>query len=60
MGHLHRALGVEGQPRPGPPPVEWELGGDTGESGALVPVQCSVRHGYAVYVEPNVWVRHRA
>ncbi|MFJ4125081.1 N-acetyltransferase [[Kitasatospora] papulosa] len=28
--------------------------------GALVPVQCSVRHGYAVYVEPNVWVRHRA
>ncbi|MFE4689502.1 N-acetyltransferase [Streptomyces sp. NPDC056749] len=27
--------------------------------GALVPVQCSVRHGYAVYVEPNVWVRHR-
>ncbi|MFB6712469.1 MULTISPECIES: N-acetyltransferase [unclassified Streptomyces] len=27
--------------------------------GALVPVQCSVAHGYAVYVEPNVWVRHR-
>ncbi|MFB7527999.1 N-acetyltransferase [Streptomyces sp. NPDC056178] len=26
--------------------------------GALVPVQCSVAHGYAVYVEPNVWVRH--
>lgn len=27
--------------------------------GALVPVYCSVRHGYAAYVEPNVWVRHR-
>ncbi|MFD6278537.1 N-acetyltransferase [Streptomyces sp. NPDC060209] len=28
--------------------------------GALVPVHCSLAHGYAVYVEPNVWVRHRA
>ncbi|MGW1818073.1 N-acetyltransferase [Streptomyces sp. NPDC002125] len=28
--------------------------------GALVPVHCSPAHGYAVYVEPNVWVRHRA
>ncbi|MER5895239.1 N-acetyltransferase [Streptomyces sp. NPDC001876] len=27
--------------------------------GALVPVHCSTEHGYAVYVEPNVWVRHR-
>ncbi len=27
--------------------------------GALVPVHCSVTHGYAVYAEPNVWVRHR-
>ncbi|MER5633684.1 N-acetyltransferase [Streptomyces nitrosporeus] len=27
--------------------------------GALVPVHCSLRHGHAVYVEPNVWVRHR-
>ncbi|MEV3930127.1 MULTISPECIES: N-acetyltransferase [unclassified Streptomyces] len=27
--------------------------------GALVPVHCSPAHGYAVYVEPNVWVRHR-
>ncbi|MFF0076695.1 N-acetyltransferase [Streptomyces sp. NPDC005494] len=26
--------------------------------GALVPVLCSPAHGYAVYVEPNVWVRH--
>jgi len=27
--------------------------------GALVPVQCSVEHDYAVYVEPAVWVHHR-
>jgi hypothetical protein len=26
---------------------------------ALVPVVCDVAHDYAVYVEPNVWVRHR-
>ncbi|MEV6686696.1 GNAT family N-acetyltransferase [Streptomyces sp. NPDC051130] len=26
--------------------------------GALVPVHCEPRHGHAVYVEPNVWVRH--
>ncbi|MCP9987774.1 N-acetyltransferase [Streptomyces sudanensis] len=26
---------------------------------ALVPVRCEASHGYAVYVEPNVWVRHR-
>jgi GNAT superfamily N-acetyltransferase len=27
--------------------------------GALTPVLCDVDHGTAVYVEPNVWVRHR-
>ncbi|SBT40487.1 N-acetyltransferase [Micromonospora auratinigra] len=27
--------------------------------GALVPVLVDVAHDYAVYVEPNVWVRHR-
>lgn len=26
--------------------------------GALVPVHCETGRGYAVYVEPNVWVRH--
>lgn len=26
---------------------------------ALTPVHCSLEHGTAVYVEPNVWVRHR-
>jgi hypothetical protein len=25
---------------------------------ALVPVHCVLEHNYAVYVEPNVWVRH--
>lgn len=25
---------------------------------ALVPVHVSPEHGQAVYVEPNVWVRH--
>lgn len=28
--------------------------------GALTPVLCDSVHGTAVYVEPNVWVRHRA
>ncbi|MFC7383878.1 N-acetyltransferase [Sphaerisporangium rhizosphaerae] len=35
---------------------------DSGEvevPGALVPVHCDADHGHAVYVEPNVWVRHR-
>ncbi|MGX1115771.1 GNAT superfamily N-acetyltransferase [Streptomyces ambofaciens] len=27
--------------------------------GALAPVTVSLEHDYAVYVEPNVWVRHR-
>jgi GNAT superfamily N-acetyltransferase len=26
---------------------------------ALAPVHCDTEHGIAVYVEPNVWVRHR-
>jgi GNAT superfamily N-acetyltransferase len=26
--------------------------------GALTPVHCDVEHDHAVYVEPNVWVRH--
>ncbi|MFI6394699.1 N-acetyltransferase [Nonomuraea sp. NPDC050547] len=26
--------------------------------GALVPVHCDVTHDHAVYVEPNIWVRH--
>lgn len=27
--------------------------------GALAPVLCDIEHGHAVYIEPNVWVRHR-
>ncbi|WP_405798612.1 N-acetyltransferase [Streptomyces sp. NBC_01506] len=27
--------------------------------GALSPVHCEATRGYGVYVEPNVWVRHR-
>lgn len=26
--------------------------------GALVPVHCDTAHDHAVYVEPNVWIRH--
>jgi GNAT superfamily N-acetyltransferase len=26
---------------------------------ALAPVMCDAEHGHAVYVEPNVWVRHK-
>lgn len=26
---------------------------------ALAPVMCDVEHGVAVYVEPNVWIRHK-
>ena len=28
--------------------------------GALAPVHCDVEADHAVYVEPNVWIRHRA
>ncbi|MFE7749844.1 N-acetyltransferase [Streptomyces sp. NPDC057428] len=39
--------------------LPFDTEGPVDVPGALVPVLCSVRHGYAVYVEPNVWVRHR-
>ena len=32
--------------------------GDVVVPQALVPVRCDVTHNHAVYVEPNVWVRH--
>lgn len=38
--------------------LDFSTTGPVHVSGALVPVQCDVRHGIAVYVEPNVWVRH--
>jgi GNAT superfamily N-acetyltransferase len=42
---------------------EWtglplERSGDVHVPGALVPVHVSVEHDHAVYVEPNVWMRH--
>ncbi|MFJ2738582.1 N-acetyltransferase [Streptomyces sp. NPDC087440] len=40
--------------------LPFEADGDVAVPGALVPVQCSLVHDRAVYVEPNVWVRHRA
>ncbi len=36
----------------------FDTDGPTEVDGALVPVECRVSHNYAVYVEPNVWVRH--
>ncbi len=38
--------------------LPFDTGGDVIVPGALVPIKCSATHDYAVYVEPNVWVRH--
>ncbi|MFF2412024.1 N-acetyltransferase [Streptomyces sp. NPDC058092] len=43
---------------------EWtglplDTSGPVSVPGALTPLTVSVEHDYAVYVEPNVWVRHR-
>lgn len=38
--------------------LPFDTDGDVVVPGALVPVTCSATHNYAVYVEPNVWVRH--
>lgn len=39
--------------------LPFDADGPVEVDGALVPVECRVTHDYAVYVEPNVWVRHR-
>lgn len=39
--------------------LQMDESGPVEVPGALVPVLCDVEHGTAVYVEPNVWVRHR-
>jgi GNAT superfamily N-acetyltransferase len=39
--------------------LAFERSGPVEVPGALAPVICDVDHGTAVYVEPNVWVRHR-
>ncbi|MEU1853620.1 N-acetyltransferase [Streptomyces sp. NPDC019990] len=38
--------------------LPFDTSGDIEVPGALVPVRCEVERGYAVYVEPNVWMRH--
>lgn len=39
--------------------LPFDTTGEVEVPGALVPVHCEAERGYAVYVEPNVWVRHR-
>ncbi len=39
--------------------LPFDTSGPVHVPGALVPVHCDVPHDHAVYVEPNVWVRHR-
>ncbi|MEV6294398.1 N-acetyltransferase [Streptomyces sp. NPDC051896] len=36
----------------------FDTAADVEVPGALVPVRCEPERGYAVYVEPNVWMRH--
>jgi GNAT superfamily N-acetyltransferase len=39
--------------------LPFDGSGDVVVAGGLVPVHVSVEHDHAVYVEPNVWMRHR-
>ncbi|MEV7599252.1 N-acetyltransferase [Kitasatospora sp. NPDC089797] len=39
--------------------LPFERSGEVVVPGALTPVRCDREQGVAVYVEPNVWVRHR-
>ncbi|WP_179023316.1 N-acetyltransferase [Streptomyces sp. IMTB 2501] len=39
--------------------LPFDTAEDVEVPGALVPVHCEPERGYAVYVEPNVWMRHR-
>lgn len=38
--------------------LPFDTSGQVTVTGALAPVLCDVDHGTAVYIEPNVWVRH--
>ncbi|WP_405583632.1 N-acetyltransferase [Streptomyces sp. NBC_01092] len=38
--------------------LPFDTPGDVEVPGALVPVRCEPERGHAVYVEPNVWMRH--
>ncbi|MFI7244127.1 GNAT family N-acetyltransferase [Streptomyces qinglanensis] len=40
--------------------LPFDRAGEVRVPGALAPVHCDPVRGHAVYVEPNVWVRHRA
>ena len=40
--------------------LAFDASGFVAVPGALVPVHVSVEHDHAVYVEPNVWIRHAA
>ncbi|MFK4188085.1 N-acetyltransferase [Streptomyces sparsogenes] len=39
--------------------LPFDHDGEVEVDGALVPVRCDTAHDHAVYVEPNVWIRHR-
>jgi GNAT superfamily N-acetyltransferase len=39
--------------------LPFDVAGPVKVPEALVPVHCDLDQGYAVYVEPNVWVHHR-
>ncbi|MFD5896787.1 N-acetyltransferase [Streptomyces sp. NPDC060366] len=39
--------------------LPFDIDGPVVVPGALLPVHCEATRGYGVYVEPNVWVRHR-
>jgi GNAT superfamily N-acetyltransferase len=39
--------------------LPFDRSGPVEVPGALTPVLCDLAHGTAVYVEPNVWIRHR-
>lgn len=39
--------------------LPFDAAGPVHVPGALAPVRCEPEQGYAVHVEPNVWVRHR-
>jgi GNAT superfamily N-acetyltransferase len=38
--------------------LPFDADGEVDVPGALAPVRCETERGYAVYVEPNVWMRH--
>jgi GNAT superfamily N-acetyltransferase len=38
--------------------MKFDRSGEVTIAGALVPVTVSIEHDYAVYIEPNVWLRY--